>query len=105
MQQTGAQEAKGDLGEWLSGNKPMANLNLGTPHSDKHPFTPSLNEFIKHNPNITERKTTNVKAKELRCITRTKLQADLSLGRAFQPWIFDLTGDLVKHLYSIEQSC
>ena len=104
MQQTGAQEARRSWGKalWQQTN---ANLNLDTPHSDKHPFTPSLNKLIKHKPNITERKTTNVKPKELRCVTRTKLQADMSLGRAFQPWIFDLTGDLVKHLYSIEQSC
>ena len=54
-------------------------VNLGASHSDKHPFTSSLNKFIKHKPNITERKTTNVKPKELRRITRTKLQADVSL--------------------------
>jgi len=70
--------------------------------SNQNPFTPPLDEFVEHHPNIAKRKPTDIKAKELGSITRTQFQANVCLGRTLQAWILDLPCNLIQDLYSVK---
>lgn len=66
-----------------------------TYHSDKNPFTATLNKFIKHHTNVVQSKPTDVKTEELSGVSGTQLQANKCWRRMFESWIFYLLGNLI----------
>lgn len=47
---------------------------------NQHPFTTTLDEFIKHKSHISQGKATDVEAEELGCVSCAEFQTNVGLG-------------------------
>lgn len=77
------------------GKKPVPQTAECPSSSSQNPFTAPLDELVKHQADVVQRKAADVETKELGCITRAQFQADVRLRRVLQARVLDLTCDLV----------
>jgi hypothetical protein len=75
--------------------KPVPQTAERPSSSSQNPFTAPLDELVKHQADIVQRKAADVETKELGCITCAQFQADMRLRRVLQARVLDLTCDLV----------
>jgi hypothetical protein len=63
--------------------------------SGESPLRASLDELVHQQAQVGQDEAANVESEELGRVADAEFEADVRLRRVLEPWVFDLTGDLI----------
>ena len=61
----------------------------------KSPLRASLDELVHQQAQVGQDEAADVESEEFSRVADAKFEADVRLRRVLEPWVFDLTGDLI----------
>lgn len=63
--------------------------------SCQYPFCPPFDEFVEHDADVVDHKSTNIESKKFGCVLNTELKPKVRLRRMLQSRIFHLSSNLI----------